>query len=80
MTTLTAHTRNPVLADLTKRLNAAAGLLPFERAWATNCCAKCQRAVQVADFTKPAARAEWNISALCQSCQDTTFGTGREEA
>lgn len=41
-------------------------------------CAVCGEPVKRADLRDDISRAEFDISGLCQKCQDATFGTGDE--
>jgi len=38
------------------------------------CCPFCKDAVKVEDFRDELSRKEFNISGLCQKCQDEMFG------
>jgi len=39
-------------------------------------CVFCKKEVKDEDFRDELSKKEWNISRLCQECQDKTFGSG----
>jgi len=42
------------------------------------CCPLCEKKINMDEFRDELSRKEYEISAMCQKCQDSVFGGGNE--
>ena len=62
---------------MNKQIMSTVGLDDFVQAVEEGLCPFCKKQIKLEEFRDPISLREFEISGICQACQDETFGTNQ---